>query len=194
MAVTIKTCGSWNVGAIVHPSSVRGVIVPVNTDLETADTASLLQPQNITRAAFSWVRVPDGCSRALIFGRNSASATTFTTDPVVTIWGAFLSYPGPEAEQKVVDSAGFSGTITALNHAIFRRLDNVDAAGTGLTIDFSVSVAEDASYDYTDYESTTGLAGLDLKGAHYVGMLVSTAAQVTGGSAHEAHGMLHFIN
>lgn len=159
--------------------------VVANEDLETADTAELLSPANITRATFHWVKRPASARRVLLRGRNNAAATTVTTSPIVQIWGA---YSDP-------DSAGaFSNTPTAASGTNFMRLDNADSGATGLTLTLAATGnLEDALFEYGDLEATTGLAGLDCKNARYIGMLVSTAANVTGGAAHAVAGQMLFM-
>lgn len=186
-------------GSPATTGSVRGLWQLINIDLETADTAGLLSPYLITRAAFIWLKVPDGAVRCLIRGRNDAVATTFTTDPVVRMIGAFPTLPGREADKAIVDS-GFSGTPGQTNHAEFLRLDSIDANAAGVTIDFSATTnLEDATYEYTDVpaangEGLGGLTGFDLKGATYVGMMVETAASVTGGASNVVRGEVLFLN
>lgn len=192
MAATIRNASSVAIAALVHPVSVRGLWQVANSDLETADSATnLLKPHLVTRADVYWLRTPTGATRVLMRGRNDAAATTFTTDPVVRIIGAFPTKPGREAEVAITDS-GFSGTPGDANHAEFMRLDNADAGATGITLDHSATGnIEDASYEYTDLPDLTGY---DLKGATYVGMLVETAAAVTGGAANAVFGMYLFLN
>lgn len=197
MAATIKNASVLTTGAIT--GSVRGLWQLINTDLETTDTAGLLKPYLITRADFIWLRVPDGATRVLLRGRNDSVATTFTTDPVVRLVGAFPTLPG-DAAGKAISDSGFSATPGDTNHAEFLRLDSIDANAAGVTIDFAATTnLEDGTYEYTDIpaangEGLGGMNGFDLKGATYVGLMVETAANVTGGATNVARGEVLFLN
>lgn len=176
--------------ARTHSATIVGSVIgewtQANGDLETADTANLLSPYNITRAAFRWVKVPEGCKLVRARGRNDATATTVTTDPVIRLVGAW----GTPNE-----AGSFSGTPTDSNYARFARIDYPststspsDDNATGQTLDLAATGRmEDASYEYSGVTPW-----YDCNTAAYVGILVETAANVTGGAAHAVYGDLLF--
>jgi hypothetical protein len=169
-------------GTIVHPCSIRGGWIEANSDLETADTANLLKPWNISRAAFNWVQVPQGATRVLLRGRCLVAATINTAAAVVKLWGINGS---PNS------SGVFSGTGGASGYAECTCLDNADPGATGLSLTFAATgggLLEDNTYIFTDLPDLTGY---DCKGCDYVGMLVATACSLGSSTA---SGMLKFLN
>lgn len=173
MAVSVSQ-GQCNVtGTLVHVASTTGSWVQCNTDLETADTANLLKPWNVSRAAVVWLRVPDGATRCYLRGRNEAvMSAAGTPAAVVQVWGA----------NGTPSSTGFSGTTTDSNYAQFTRLDNADAGNAGVTLTFATTGnLEDATWEYTDLPDLTGY---DCKGCTHVTVLVSTACALTGASGY----------
>lgn len=177
---------------IVHPCSIQSGWVEANTDLQTADTANLLTPQLVTRAAVKWLEVPASCSRILIRGRNLATmSATGTPSAVLSFWGA-TGNPNRALAASATTSP-WSTTPTGTNGGVFMRLDNADSGATGLTLTFATTGnLEDGTYEYTDLEATTGLTGLDLKGCAYVTALVATVCAVTGSAAVDCQ--FKFIN
>jgi len=171
-------------GAPVNISSVKGFWFVCHDNLEAAaETTGLLQPFGITTSSFHWVKVPDGATRVLVRARNDAAATTFTTSPVVRIIGM---------DGVPTDAGSFSGTAGNANFGEPTRLDNADANAAGVTLTLAATTnLEDASYEYGD---PPDLTGYDLKGCSYVGMVVETAANVTGGAAHGVVGQMRFLN
>lgn len=183
MAIGQIASGSANApGGQVAQSSVQSGWVVANTDLQTADTAALLKPYLITRAAFSWVRVPFSCTRVLLKGRNLATmSATGTPGAVVRV---IVARGTPDS------SGGFSGVPGNAAFAVFDRVDNVDANAAGVTLTFATTTnMEDTVYEYTD---PVDLTGVDLKAGSFVGMLVETACAVTGSAA--VDGMFLFMN
>jgi uncharacterized protein YjbI with pentapeptide repeats len=187
LAATIGSSGLIATAPVVHIASVRAQWVVINSDLETADTANLLSPHNVTRSAFNWIPVPSGATR-ILYRAKAPAAGAVTTSPVVRLVGAFPSLPGRDAEVKIKDS-GMSTTPGDLNHCEFLRLDNVDANAAGVTLSMSTTTnIIDATFEYSD---PADLTGVDLKGATYVGMLVETAGNVAGGAV---LGQVLFLN
>lgn len=182
-------------GGFVHTASVRGQWQQVNDDLETAEAAAdLLKPWNITRSTFHWCKVPEWATRVLVRGKIDLASTTYTTAPVVRLVGAFpfdLSTNGLDTIRK----SGFSGVATDVNGAEFLRLDAATANATGPTIPIAASKTtmfiDSTGYIYTD---PIDLTGYDVKGAWYVGLMVETAAVVTGGASNGVFGELLFLN
>lgn len=175
------------------PASVETNWVVCHDDLEaTADAASVfLKPWNSAKTSFHWVKVPDNCTRVLVRGKVSAAATTIATAPIVMLVGAMGADPSTSTNN-------FTGTHPTSaqpqpNFAKYIRLDNVDqdAAGVTLTLNVTTNGFEDNTYVYGNpYD----LDGFDCKGARYVGLMVLTAASVTGGSANLALAEFAFLN
>lgn len=157
------------VGQLVHVASTTGGWVNANADLETADTANLLQPYNVTRAAVTWIKVPDGATRCKIRGRNEAvMSAAGTPTAVVRVWGA----------NGTPSSSGFSGTPGQANYAEFMRLDNADSNAAGISLTFATTGnLEDATWEYTDLPDLTGY---DCQACNYVTVLVETVCALTG--------------
>jgi hypothetical protein len=163
--------------------------VEANTDLQTTDTANLLTPQLVTRAAVRWLEVPAASTRILIRGRNLATMSAAGTPAaVVSIWGAV---GGPNRTLDATATTSPWGTSpTATNGGVFMRLDNADSGATGVTLTFATTGnLEDGTYEYTDL---VDLTGIDLKGCSYVTALVATACAVTGSAAVDCQ--FKFIN
>lgn len=139
-----------------------------NTSLQTVNTNVLLNLGHAT--AYTTVipiEVGNGVTRCWIRGVVPATATTFTTDPVV----------------KLVASDGEVGDGTGIPW----RIDTDDQDAAGITIDFAASttvftasVGGVSSY-CTDVLG--GSSGYDLRGARYLYVLVSTAAVITDGAS-----------
>lgn len=157
-------------GPNVTVASVKGSWITANDDAETAQSATdLLVPAGIDDSVFHWIVVGPGATRALIRARALVGATV-TTDPVVRLIGAY---------GKINADGSFANDGTVK----FLRLDNADANAAGLTLDLISSGANtlrDATYQYSDV--LPSLDGVDLKGAHYVGVAVETAANVNTGT------------
>lgn len=159
-------------GQIVNTSSVRGEWVIANDDASSVNSAAeLLSPGTINDATFHWVKVGPGCTRIIIRARIGVAATV-TTKPIVRVVGAY----GPI-------NAGDGSAMPTDGTARFLRLDNVDSATAGMTLDIvssAVGQMQDATYAYCD--PMPSLDGIDLKGAHYVGVLIETAGAVSAGA------------
>lgn len=195
MSLIIGGSGSMH-GQLVHQASVRGQWVQVNDDLETADTANLLKPWNITRTTFHWAEVPQWATRVLVRARIDLAATTFTTSPVVRMVGAHLRNVDTQTgDNSVKLNQAFSGTSTDANSAAFLRLDAAAANAAGVTLSVASAKTtmfiDTAGYIYCD---PPDLTGYDVKGSRYVGMMVETAAVVTGGASNGVFGDILFLN
>lgn len=175
-------------GSPNNPSSVETNWVQCHDNIEaTADAASvLLKPWNSAKTSFHWVRVPELATRLLVRGKVDAAATTISTAPVVWIVGAHGGDPSTTTNN-------FTDTPGATTFAKYTRLDNADQDATGITLTLCVTTQgmEDASYVYGN---PYNLDGFDLKGARYVGLMVATAASVTGGAANAAYAEFAFLN
>lgn len=151
--------------------------VQANDDLETAESAAeLLKPWSITASRLGdlhWIRVPDNALAVIPRARNDAAMSAVATSPVVRLIGAYGTPNG---------DGGFSGDPDDPNYGRFVRLDNADfnAAGLSLTL-ATTGNNEDSDFEHSDLPSLTGYA---LLGCHYVGMLVETAASITGANAY----------
>lgn len=134
-----------------------------NASLQTVNTNVLLNLGHATAYAYVYpINVKPGCTRMWLRGIVPATATTFTTDPIVVLVGA--------------DGNG-----------IPQRLDTDDCDATGVTIDFAASttvftasVGGVSSY-CTDVIG--GTSGYDIKGNRKVYVLVATAASITDGAS-----------
>jgi len=182
-------------GAITntHPCSVKGQWITAHDNLSaTAETSTvLLKPYSATTSTLHWVRVPDNCTRVYVRGKNTATMTGVTTQPVVRIIGAYPTSPGAAADAAIESAGGPSGTVGNAGHCTFGRIDNADANATGLTLAIATTGnLEDDTYEYTDW---TAIDGYDLRGASYVAMLTETAASVSGIGNQTVYGELMFL-
>ncbi len=180
-------------GTLVHTASTQSGWIVANSDLQTADSATnLLKPQLVTRAAVTWLRVPDGATRFLLRGRNLATmSATGTPAAVVKLFGVSSHVGGPDTTlASTATTSPWATSPTAKFGGTFMCLDNADAGATGITLTFATTGnLEDATYEYTDLPDLTGY---DCKGCSWVGVLVATACAVTGSATVEA--MVKFIN
>lgn len=195
MAFGIRGGSGQVQGNLVHAVSVRGAWTQINDDLETADTANLLKPWNISRSTFGWLIVPDWATRVLVRAKIDLASTTYTTSPVVRMVGAFPTNADiATARNKILATPGFSGTAGDANAAEFLRLDAPAANATGVTLSVTAAKTtmfiDTAGYIYCD---PPDLTGYDLKGSGYLGMMVETAAAVTGGAANGVFGEVLFL-
>lgn len=180
-------------GSASNPSSVETNWVQCHDNLEaTADAASVyLKPYDSAKTSFHWVRVPDNATRVLVRGKVDAAATTIATAPIVAIIGA----KGGDPVAATNNFSGVHPTASAANanFAKYTRIDNADQNAAGITLTLCVTTAgfEDNTYVYGDpYD----LTGFDVKGSRYVGLMVLTAASVTGGASNAALAEFAFLN
>lgn len=188
MATALKN-GGGGCGATVNIASTQTNWQTVNADLQTADTANLLKPQLVSRAAVTFLEVPSNATRMLIRGRNLIGmSATGTPTAVIRVFGASNGSPSLTST-----TTPWGANPTAMNGAVWMRLDIADVNAAGLSITFATSAAavnlEDGTYGYTD---PVDLTGIDLKGCSWICVLVETACAVTGSAAVDAQ--IKFIN
>jgi len=162
----------------------RGLWLKCHDDLTVAEAAAdLLKPWNVASAEVHWIRIPDDATGVYVGARQAAAVSAVTTSPIVRLYGAtgFENADGVEEAIGDPNSAGaFSGTITDANFAAFNRLDNLDANAAGLTLALATTtLMEDGGFEYSDLPS---LVPYSTMGHKWFGMLVETAANVTGGA------------
>lgn len=177
---TLRSGGNYQGGTQpVIPVSNKGAWVQSHDDCTAGEAASqLLKPWGITTSSVHWVRVPDNCTRVYVRGKNTATMSGVTTQPVVWLIGAYVTSYSETGINAVKAADGFSGTTTDNNHATYVRIDNVDSNATGLTLNIATTGNfEDSTFEYTDW---TSIDGYDLKGCHYVATPVATAASILG--------------
>ena len=148
--------GSWRSEWIVAYDDATTTITPV------AEAALFI----IDTPEFHWTPVPEGATLIRARARTTTAASTFTTQPVVEIWGLTQGGVPHRLDQSDQDSA----TQVTLN------LDS--SATTGVVIDGTGVVSGEDGNRYGDIAAPSGLAGWDLQGVSYVGLLPLTAADV----------------
>jgi hypothetical protein len=129
--------------------------IAVNRDITAVNTASLLRPTLSTGAGSIVPKtIPPRCTRVLLklqITGGTATAVTFTTQPLVTVWG--------------VDANG-----------VPTRLDNVDASAAGFSFAAATAnLASNAAND-TRYSNVYSLTGFDCLGDSTLYVLISQAA------------------
>lgn len=153
---------------VVAPASIRGGWVVANSDAKTAQSAAdLLAPLGCTDSAVRWVRVPSAASAVVIRARYPSTATTFSTSPVVRVYGVY----------------GDTGDSPAANDGAvpIMRIDAASATASGLTVPVAAAASSLANGSVR-YSGPTSLVGLDCKCATYIGVFVETAAVLGSGS------------
>ena len=153
--------GSWRSEWIVAYDDATVAV----TSGDEADLSAIDNPE------FHWAPVPEGATLVRARARTTTAAVTFNTQPVVEIWGLTQGGVPHRLDQSDQDSA----TQVTLN------IDS--AAVTGVVIDGTGVVSGADGNLYGDIAAQSGLAGWDLQGVSYVGLLPLTAAAVKDGGA-----------
>lgn len=138
-----------------YAGSFKSNWVAANTDITAVNTASLLRPTLATGAAsIIPVTMPSRVTRVLLrlkITGGTGTAVTFTTQPLVAVWG--------------VDGNG-----------VPTRLDNVDASAAGFSFAAATAnLASNAAND-TRYSNVYSLTGFDCLGDSTLYVLISQAA------------------
>lgn len=155
-------------GAVVYQTGGRGTWIVANTNLATAQSATeLLRPGTIDDSTFHWIN-RGNATHCIIRARQDSSVSAVTTSPIVRLIGAY-------------GKANDDGTMPNDGSVNFLRIDNVSTNATGIVLTLATTnLLEDGSFEYSNPAS---LAPYDLLGCDYIGMLVETAANITGGTA-----------
>ena len=137
------------------PGSGKSDWFAVNSDITTVNTTSLLRPALSTGGSnIIPVTIPAGVTRVLLrlqITGGTGTAVTFTTQPLVAVWGA--------------DRNG-----------VPERLDNVDASAAGFSFAAATTnLASNAAND-TRYSNVYSLTGFDCLGDTTLYVLISQAA------------------
>ena len=149
-------------------ASAKGSWVIVNDNASTAQTAGdELLITAIDDSAFHWCKVGEHVTRFLVGARIDDGVTTITTSPTVYIVGVWGEYNET------------SNTWTSIDRVMRLDADTWAASATTLTLLAASALSKDGTYAYTN---PIDRDGYDLKGAPYVGVIVDTAASVSGGA------------
>lgn len=149
-------------------ASAQGDWMTVNDNASTAQTAGdELNISAIDDATFHWVKVGSHVTRVLIGARIDDAVTTITTSPTFFLVGVWGDWNESTNSWNSID-----------------RVMRLDAAAwattpTTLTLLAAASLSKDGTYAHTN---PTTLDGYDLKGAPYFGVIIDTAASISGGA------------
>lgn len=158
--------------APVYPVSVFGSWITLHSDLEQAADSSteLLQVYNTNNTGFRYVMVPPICTRVLLRCKYTTAGTS-PTNAVVKLYG-FDYWADP--------AAGATTISVDLDGVGIVRLDNASNAAAGVTLTMAASTdVADSTYSYS---SLPDLVGYDLLGCKAIGLIVTTAGALTGGT------------
>lgn len=163
-------------GPVVYPASARGggwvtAIVDASASAQTA--TELLRPLSVTSSNINVVRLSDAATRVQLRLSYPTTVTAVATQPVVRVFGV----DGPDAALN--SSFNFDETNASLTAL---RLDNVDTAGTGLTLTIGL-VANDLRVNDTLFSDPNSLTPIDTLGFKWLLVLLNTAASKTGAGA-----------
>lgn len=157
------------------PVSSQCARAVANSDATAAQSATELKlPTSVSGTAFRWLAVGPGVTRVELRLRFPVGTTSVTTSPVVRLLGAIITDGGLTVPSST--TGDLSGTGVE-----FRRLDTTTetASGVPLTafVPGSTAGLRDATYAYSNPSDQ-----FDVRGCHYIGVMVETAASVSGGS------------
>jgi len=149
--------------------SARGTVDIVWSNASTAATNPRL-PLNQTTLIVPLELGPN-VTRVLLRARLTSATSGVATSPVVFVYGCYANEIDP-----------------GVDTAVLWRLDNTDPNGTGLTLALPASPANTNMTEQVvnsvtyRYGTTVSLEGVDLKGAQWMLVVVSTAASITDGA------------
>lgn len=165
--------GSQHEMLTVPCSSKCGRLV-ANANATSAQSATELKlPTTISGTNFRWIKVGPSVTRVRLRLRFPVGVSAVTTSPVVRLFGAVVF----DAETIPSTSTGdLSGSTVE-----YRRLDNTSESAAGITLTAYVPAStagiRDATYAYSDLSSA-----YDVEGCQFVGVMVETASNLTGGT------------
>jgi len=149
-------------------ASAQGRWLTVNDNASTAQTAGdELLITAIDDATFHWCKVGPHVTRILIGARIDDGVTTIATSPTVYVVGVWGSW------NEATNSWDSIDRVMRLDAATWA------ASATTITLLAASSLSQDGTYAYSN---PVNLDGIDLKGAPYFGLIVDTAASVSGGA------------
>lgn len=168
---------AYNQNNLCQPTTILGAWTTLVSDAQATAATAPEQKAPLTFAGSSvrWVAVPPGAMRLAL--RCKFAATTVTTSPIVRVYGAWP--PPPTTPDATTNQFATGGTVP---------ISRLDSTQTGTAITLTCTIATDISdgtYQYSDPTSWTSpvtTAVGDLCGCSYVCVLVTTAANVSGGS------------
>ena len=159
-----------------HPvytiGQARGTWVTVIDDASTAMTSAeqsnpaLIADDHAT--GFRWYKRPKAVTRVNVVARVSIDSDTFTASPAVRIIGLYGD----------LDESANTLLVPTDSTVRKRRLDAADWNTTSQTL--SIVSANQKDEDYR-YSTMSPLAGYDVQGADYIGVMVTTAANIEDG-------------
>lgn len=164
---------------VVVSGSSRGMLVlSVNDNALTAQglTNKLYGPMTITDSTFHWLPISVGVTRIEVQARVARSTVTAITSPKIAIIGMWRTDPNSTSDPAAAVADEFH----------FDRIDaDMTAAGTTLTFPASpVTSPGNCRYDGTNwYSAIAGGVQYDIRGAHYIGIVVTNAGASTGSVA-----------
>ena len=132
-----------------------------NLEATAQTSGELLNPGSITSTNVHPIELAPGITRVGIRAKVDDGMTTVTTSPVVRLYSCL-----------------YDPNIVAAAANKFRRIDNVDWAGAGLTLTMVASgsgMHTDGTYFYSD---EAALAGHDCLGGRFVVVACETAGNV----------------
>lgn len=143
-----------------------------NSNLATVQSATeVLAPGVTNDSSVIPVRIPDGATRVLVRSARTTTAPTFTTQPVVQLWGI---------DNDSLDT--YTGVPT--------RLDTTSSSASGITLTGTTSDASNSAGTafYSDVSDNTGY---DCLGCTWLFLIVKTASNYSTGTV---SGMVKFLN
>ena len=182
MAIGTAARGQVNTShqQMVSAGSAQSNWITANSNLATVQSATeVLRPGATDDSSVIPILVPEGATRVLVRSARTTTAPTFTTHPIVQLWG--------------IDDDGTArpAVPTAPTYtAVPTRLDDTDSSADGITLTGTTSDASNSAGTafYSDVSSNTGY---DCLGCTWLFLIVKTAANYSTGTV---SGLVKFLN